>query len=342
MVVVWRVTEQCNLACGFCGFDRTLNRVRVETSVESLRRFGAVLRDWSLASGESVLVSWIGGEPLGRDDLRAVSRHFREDLGLRVSTTTNGTTLGSAAVRSHLLDHYAELTVSVDGVGPLHDRLRGWPGGFENLSLSVPILAREAREREAPLRLRANVVLMRDNLEQFEDLCSILGDWGVVEITFNQLGGADRPEFFPEHRLREAEVDRLRVIIPRVRDSLARREVAAPRRRGIPRTVRRDGPGRPPLRDRLPPGRVVPLYRRARAGCSMQLHPRIDRRSDRRAGLRGGHDEPESTLWAVPGTGGIGVRQLPEHPGLPEVRGVDGAGRTGARGADAQTGRHAA
>ncbi|MCC7143037.1 MAG: radical SAM protein [Candidatus Eisenbacteria bacterium] len=225
MVVVWRVTEQCNLACGFCGFDRTLNRVRVETSVESLRRFGAVLRDWSLASGESVLVSWIGGEPLGRDDLRAVSRHFREDLGLRVSTTTNGTTLGSAAVRSHLLDHYAELTVSVDGVGPLHDRLRGWRGGFENLSLSVPILAREAREREAPLRLRANVVLMRDNLEQFEDLCSILGDWGVVEITFNQLGGADRPEFFPEHRLREAEVDRLRVIIPRVRDSLARREV---------------------------------------------------------------------------------------------------------------------
>lgn len=225
MVVVWRVTEQCNLACGFCGFDRTVNRLRVETDVHSIRRFGAVLRDWRLASGESVLVSWIGGEPLLREELRDVSRHYRQELGLSVSTTTNGTTLGSPAVRAHLLDHYAELTVSVDGVGALHDRLRGWPGGFECLSRAVPLLAREARERGAALRLRANVVLMRDNLDQFEDLCGILGDWGVVEITFNQLGGADRPEFFPEHRLTQGDVDRLRVLVPRVREALAGRRV---------------------------------------------------------------------------------------------------------------------
>src|SRR5205823_4127489 len=112
------------------------------------------------------------------------------------STTTNGTGLGSAKLRRHLLDCYAELTVSVDAVGPVHDRLRGWAGGYASLERNVLQLAKEKQARRGGPLLRANVLLMRETIPGFEDLCFKLADWGIEEITFNQLGGNDRPEFY--------------------------------------------------------------------------------------------------------------------------------------------------
>jgi hypothetical protein len=66
---------------------------------------------------------------------------------------------------------------------------------------------------------------MRDNLADFGELCAKLAGWGVDEITFNQLGGRDRPEFFPEHSLRPQDVIELRAILPDLRASLSARRV---------------------------------------------------------------------------------------------------------------------
>src|SRR5262249_33471527 len=127
MVVVWRVTERCNLACKFCGFDRDLTRPRRDADVESIRAFGPLLAEYQCRTGDRVLVSWLGGEPLLWPPLTELSRIFTEDYRLRISTTTNGTCLGSRSMRAHLLEHYSELTISIDGIGSLHDELRGWP-----------------------------------------------------------------------------------------------------------------------------------------------------------------------------------------------------------------------
>ena len=68
-------------------------------------------------------------------------------------------------------------------------------------------------------------VVMRDNLDDFAALCETLADWGMDEITFNQLGGRDRPEFFPAHRLHPADVTALRAIVPVLHTRLAARGV---------------------------------------------------------------------------------------------------------------------
>ena len=160
-----------------------------------------MLAEYQRTSGNDVLVSWIGGEPLLWPPLTELTVLFTEQLGLRVSTTTNGTTLSLPAVREHLLAHYAELTISVDGIGEVHDTLRGWPGGYQALRESVTWLAEAKRSRGRGPLLRANVVLMRQTITGFEELCRELAGWGIEEVTFNQLGGHDRPEFFPAHRL---------------------------------------------------------------------------------------------------------------------------------------------
>jgi MoaA/NifB/PqqE/SkfB family radical SAM enzyme len=139
-----------------------------------------------------------------------------------VSTTTNGTRLGSADLRAHLLRHYAELTVSIDGFSALHDRLRGWNGGFSRVREGVRELAAEKHRLGTGPRLRANVVLMRDNVEEFPALCTELVSWGIEEVTFNQLGGNDRPSFHAAHRLLPAQIEQLAGELPRLRAALAR------------------------------------------------------------------------------------------------------------------------
>src|SRR5688572_19047034 len=64
MIVVWRVTERCNLSCAFCAYDRRVRRPRQDADPASILAFGAVLADYQHRTGDSVLVSWLGGEPL--------------------------------------------------------------------------------------------------------------------------------------------------------------------------------------------------------------------------------------------------------------------------------------
>jgi MoaA/NifB/PqqE/SkfB family radical SAM enzyme len=220
MIVVWRVTQDCNLSCPFCSYDRTVRRPRQDASVSQIVRFGRLLRDFQNISADRVLVSWIGGEPLLWPPLEALTVLFTEELGLKVSTTTNGTTLSSPRVRRYLVESYQELTISIDGIGKAHDELRGWRDGYNKLALNVCRLAAEKRAAGSALKLRVNVVLMRDTFDQFRDLCLELSAWGIEEITFNQLGGNDRPDFFRHNRLDADHAEWLEHNLPSLRKEL--------------------------------------------------------------------------------------------------------------------------
>lgn len=222
MIVLWRVTERCNYACGFCAYDRRVDRSRRVVAAEEVERFGRLLGGYGRATGEPVLLSWLGGEPLLWRPVFAVSRMLRE-AGVAISATTNGSTLHLPGVRRDILSAFAELTVSADGFAQRHDALRGSPGGWERIRGGVRALA--AERAGTPIKLRANIVLMHTNLREFADLCFELTDWGVDEITFNQLGGRDRPEFFPAHGLRDTDVGALAALLPRLRIELARHGV---------------------------------------------------------------------------------------------------------------------
>lgn len=226
MIVLWRVTEVCNLACAFCAYDRRVQRSRGVADPGQVRRFAALLGAFRRRSGERVLLSWLGGEPLLWPPLFELSRELRVRHGIELSATSNGTHLHRPEVIESIVQTFTEFTVSVDGPEAFHDRLRGRAGLWRRLREGVLSLDRHRRQRAAPLKLRANVVLMRDNLPMFAALCEELATWGIDEITFNQLGGRDRPEFFPEHGLRLADVAALRQLLPALRERLAASGVA--------------------------------------------------------------------------------------------------------------------
>ncbi|GAA4013215.1 hypothetical protein GCM10022280_09240 [Sphingomonas swuensis] len=219
MIVLWRVTNRCNLSCSFCAYDKRLPIPRLAVDKTQVERFVDLLGQWQAERGRPVLLSWLGGEPLLWRPLSGLSMRA-EALGIELSITTNGTTLGAPRVRAELIRRYREVTISIDGLADFHDTMRGWPGAFAKLAQNVPALIAERDQAGASLKVRANVVLMRENIAQFETLCRNLSDWGVDEISFNQLGGRDRPEFFPTHRLTSAEVTMLAALLVRLRTEL--------------------------------------------------------------------------------------------------------------------------
>ncbi|MBN1352824.1 radical SAM protein [candidate division KSB1 bacterium] len=221
MLIVCRVTGKCDLGCPFCGYDRRISRTRCDIDPEKLLRFGALLHDYRRFSGDRVLVCWIGGEPLIWEPLPELAEIFHKKLDISLSVTTNGTTLDSIAVRKHLLENYSELTVSIDGMDSLFNRLRCWPGGFIKLRESILALIQEKASLGRGPRLRVNTILMQDTFPSFEQLCLTLAEWGIEEITFNQIGGIERPEFFSQQKLLPEHAEWIADIIPVLRRRLA-------------------------------------------------------------------------------------------------------------------------
>jgi MoaA/NifB/PqqE/SkfB family radical SAM enzyme len=217
LVVVWRVTERCNLTCPFCAYDRRLDFPRRDANPEQVLSFGKTLRD--ARSGRNILVSWLGGEPFLWKPLLDVSRIIKHEFGLRVAVTTNGLALKSKLIRERIAADFDQITVSVDHLDDGHDQLRGADGLFNELKSSIGELVC----LESDLLVRVNVVLMRKNIHVFEPLCTELADWGVGEVTFNSLGGRDRPQFFPANCLTEDDVLGFAAELPRIRDEMARR-----------------------------------------------------------------------------------------------------------------------
>jgi MoaA/NifB/PqqE/SkfB family radical SAM enzyme len=223
LVVVWRVTEACDLGCWFCEFNRHLRHPRHSARADVVLAFGALLARYGATTGRPVLVSWLGGEPLLWPPLVEVGQTFRREYGLRLGVTSNGTHFDSPQLLRHLAEAYDQVTVSVDGPGEFHDLGRGAPGLYNRLCAAVGAL-RELRERQGygPL-LRANTILMRSNISSFEALCCSLADWGIEEVTFNALGGAPAGPFYVRERLQPEQVAWLRLALPGIRERLAAR-----------------------------------------------------------------------------------------------------------------------
>ncbi|HWS25978.1 MAG TPA: radical SAM protein [Xanthomonadales bacterium] len=233
LVVVCRVTTVCNLACGFCAYDRRLPFARTTLADAQIERLIGLMAGWhagdrhagdtraACPTPPAPLLSWLGGEPLLWRDWARFSAKARA-RALAVSATTNGSTLGSAAVRGQVLQHLDELTVSFDALGARHDRLRGCVGLYARMREAVQALADARARLGSALRLCANVVLMRSTLDDFAELTRDLAAAGIDEISYNLLGGRDRPQFHAFESVLPGAFDGWLQQLPQLRQQLSR------------------------------------------------------------------------------------------------------------------------
>ncbi|WP_232701772.1 radical SAM protein [Halobacterium wangiae] len=174
-VLIWEVTQACELACEHCRADATPDRHPDELSTAEAKD----LLDDARRFGENQLVVLSGGDPLARDDTVELVE-YGTDVGLRMTVTPSGTrSLSTEAVHALADAGVRRLAVSIDGAGSeAHDSFRGEDGSF----VQTVRAARAAREADVPLQVNTTVCAQTvADLPAVRDLVRELGAvlWSV-------------------------------------------------------------------------------------------------------------------------------------------------------------------
>ena len=133
----WECTLRCNLSCRHCGSDCRVQSAVKDMPVEDFcRALDSVARE---CDPHKVMVNITGGEPLVRRDLERCGRAIY-DRGFPWGMVTNGLALTPERYASLLASGLRAMTISLDGLGEVHDWMRGRPGTFKKASEAIKMV----------------------------------------------------------------------------------------------------------------------------------------------------------------------------------------------------------
>lgn len=149
LLVIWEVTQACDLSCVHCRASAQPERDSGELTTEQ----GFRLLDEVKSFGNPLLV-FTGGDPLKRPDLFELIR-YSVSLGLRTNVTPSATPLLTAdVVRRFKEAGIARMAISLDGPdAATHDAFRQVPGTFDRAMDAL----RAAREVELETQIQTTV-----------------------------------------------------------------------------------------------------------------------------------------------------------------------------------------
>jgi radical SAM protein len=166
MLVIWEVTQACDLACVHCRASAQPERNPSELTTGQ----GYRLLDEIRSFGEPLMV-FTGGDPLKRPDLYDLVRHSVE-IGLRTNVTPSATPLLTAeAIDKFKEAGVSRMAISVDGHNAeTHDSFRGIPGTFERAMFAL----RHARDIGLDTQFQTTVT--RRNMDHLQEVADIVSE----------------------------------------------------------------------------------------------------------------------------------------------------------------------
>jgi radical SAM protein len=169
-IVIWEVTQACDLACLHCRASAQPKRNPLELSTAEGKR----LID-EIASMQVPVFVLTGGDPIKRPDLFELIEHASK-VGVRVSLTPSATPLLTRAVIHRLKKSgLARLAVSLDGSHcEMHDAFRGMSGSFDRTMEAIEW----ANEIDLPVQI--NTTFSRSNVEDFDNIAALMETKKIV------------------------------------------------------------------------------------------------------------------------------------------------------------------
>ncbi|MFQ5870573.1 MAG: radical SAM protein [Candidatus Geothermarchaeales archaeon] len=200
-LVVWNLTNACNLRCLHC-YQNAGRPLPDELTLEE--KLDVVDQ---LSSMDVAMLAFSGGEPTMARDFLPVAK-YAADSGMYVSVATNGTLLTDRRVRDMVEAGVKYVDISVDGVNPeTHDNFRGVRGAWNRTIQGI------RRCLDAGLTTCMATTLTRYNFDEFDGIVDFAKRLGVHRLIFFN--------FIPTGRGREiVEAD----LTPAMREQLMHKE----------------------------------------------------------------------------------------------------------------------
>ena len=124
-IVVWNCTRKCNLNCVHCYSSAGTQDPAEVLTTEQAKSFIRDLADFGVP-----VILFSGGEPLLRDDIFELA-NFAAEQGIRTTLSTNGTLISEKVADEINNAGFAEVGISLDGIGVKNDRFRGKKGAYK-------------------------------------------------------------------------------------------------------------------------------------------------------------------------------------------------------------------
>jgi len=179
-VVVWNCTRQCNLSCRHCYALADSQKSPQEMNTEAGKKFIHDLAEF----GVPVLL-FSGGEPLLRQDIFELAGLARE-LGMRVVLSTNGTLITKEIAERLSNIGFAEIGISLDGIGASNDYFRGKEGAYQAALSGIRACI------GAGLRVSLRLTIARHNYQQMPAIFQLIEAEGVDRACFYHLAYSGR------------------------------------------------------------------------------------------------------------------------------------------------------
>jgi len=152
------LTERCNARCVHCdiwknrGKESSPSAVQWKTTMRDLRRWLG-----------PVHILFTGGEALLMPFAAEVIS-YASSLGLLVEHLTHGFWLDQSRIEKMAMGNPWRVTISCDGIGATHDKIRGREHFFEAVETTIQTLLRLRRQHRLGYRIRLKTVIMDQNL----------------------------------------------------------------------------------------------------------------------------------------------------------------------------------
>lgn len=179
-LVVWNMTNRCNLRCKHCYIEAEDRSYREELSTEEARRF---IED--LAEMKAPVLLFSGGEPLLRPDIFELGK-MAADLGLRPVISSNGTLINDEVARRIKDAGFQYVGISIDGAPATHDEFRNQDGAFARAIEGIKACLRNG------VKTGVRFTVNKYNQADLPDIFDIIEEEGIPRFCMYHLVYAGR------------------------------------------------------------------------------------------------------------------------------------------------------
>ncbi|MBU1612753.1 MAG: 12,18-didecarboxysiroheme deacetylase [Proteobacteria bacterium] len=175
-VVVWNMTQRCNLKCVHCyahavdpsAHKDAISHEKAKEIIDDLSAYGAPVMLFS------------GGEPLVREDLVELAK-YATSKGMRAVISTNGTLITKKKAKELKEVGLSYVGISLDGAEEIHDEFRGVKGSYKKALEGVENCQAEG------LKVGLRFTLNKRNVSEVPHLFDLIEQRDIPRICFYHL-----------------------------------------------------------------------------------------------------------------------------------------------------------